>query len=189
MRDAGQNPLLLLAQACCYHRSNKEGKQSLVNVRELHNRTSEILRRAKDGKLVFLTQRGKTRRSFARSNRRRAGRFPSFLPSAVSQDHRKGCRRSEDGKDRSFGESSPRRPCRSFLLKPHERTFLLGRRKRKKVENLPPFRDQRERSSSREPKAVAGPKLRPPWLPSSPPGGLQRWEDCNESSDFCRRPD
>jgi len=30
-----------------------------VNVRELHNRTSEILRRAKDGKLVFITQRGK----------------------------------------------------------------------------------------------------------------------------------
>jgi len=26
-----------------------------VNVRELHNRTSEILRRAKDGKLVFIT--------------------------------------------------------------------------------------------------------------------------------------
>lgn len=30
-----------------------------VNVRELHNRTSEVLRRAKDGKLVFITQRGK----------------------------------------------------------------------------------------------------------------------------------
>jgi prevent-host-death family protein len=30
-----------------------------VNVRDLHNRTSEILRRAKDGKLVFITQRGK----------------------------------------------------------------------------------------------------------------------------------
>jgi len=30
-----------------------------VNVRELHNRTSEILGRAKDGKLVFITQRGK----------------------------------------------------------------------------------------------------------------------------------
>jgi len=31
-----------------------------VNVMDLHNRTSEILRRAKDGKLVFITQREKS---------------------------------------------------------------------------------------------------------------------------------